>query len=172
MKRIIPILLSAFIIFAGYVTRTMSKPASDEETLKNLETEWSKHVNNTEADLAFAHGVLASHSTTVDVFGNIHDQTPADFDKVAAASRTANPDAKASSEIKDIKVRIYGDTATVTYAGTYTTSGMKDSNMNLTAAPFTSMDVWQKQSGKWKLIAGANVSTQSIPAEAYKYGMN
>ena len=67
-----------------------------------------------------------------------------------------------------VSVAISGDTAVVSYAGTYTSSGRKDSNMNVTAAPFTSMDIWQKQSGKWKFIAGTNVSTQPIPAEAYK----
>ena len=168
MKRKISFSLVLFAVLALLVSRTLSKPASDEEMLRTLETEWTKHINNTEADVAFQRSILASHFTGIDVFGNIHDQTPADMEKMGAASKAANPDAKASVEIKDLKVRIYGDTATVTYAGTYTASGMKDSNMNVTAAPFSSIDVWQKQSGKWRVIAAANVSTQPIPAEAYK----
>ena len=168
MKRKISFSLVLFVVVGLLVSRSFSKPASDEETLRTLETEWTKHINNTEADIAFQRSILASHFTGIDVFRNIHDQTPADMEKMGAASKAANPDAKASVEIKDLKVRISGDTATVTYAGTYTASGMKDSNMNVSAAPFSSIDVWQKQSGKWRVIAGANVSTQPIPAEAYK----
>jgi ketosteroid isomerase-like protein len=168
MKQKLSFSLLLLAVLAFLVSRSFSKPASDEETLRTLETEWTKHINNTEADVAFQKSIVATHSTIVDVFGNIHDQTPVDLEKMAAESKAANPDAKASVEIKDMKVHIYGDTATVTYAGNFTSSGMKDSNMNVTAAPFSSIDVWQKQSGKWKFIAGANVSTQPIPAEAYK----
>ena len=82
--------------------------------------------------------------------------------------RAANPDAKASTEIRDIKARISGDTATVTYGGTYTSSGFKDPNANVPGARFVVVDTWQKQSGKWKLISSAAVSTEPIPAEAYK----
>jgi hypothetical protein len=168
MKRAIPVFLFTTILFAAYVTRSVPKPSSDEETLKNLETESMKHFNNTEADIAFQKTILAPHFTTIDVFGVIHDQTYADIDKDAATEKAANPDAKSSAEIKDLKVRIYGDTATVTKSGTFTATGMKDTNMNVNSAPFVTLDVWQKQSGKWKLIAGSVVSTQSIPAEAYK----
>jgi hypothetical protein len=168
MKRKMSFSLILLVGLALLVSRSFSKAASDEEMLRTLETEWTKHINSTDADVAFQKSIMAAHSTTVDVFGNIHDQTPADLEKMAAASKAANPDAKFSVEIKDMKVRISGDTATITYAGTYTSSGMKESNMNVSAAPFSSIDVWQKQSGKWKFIAGANVSTQPIPAEAYK----
>ena len=82
--------------------------------------------------------------------------------------RTANPDAKATQDIHDIKVRISGDTATVTYAGTYTSTGFKDPNANVPGAHFMTIDTWQKQSGKWKVLGGAAVSTEPIPAEAYK----
>ena len=82
--------------------------------------------------------------------------------------RTANPDAKATIEISDIKVRVSGDTATALIHGTYTATGFKDPNANVPGAHYVAIDTWQKQSGKWKLIAGAAVSTGPIPAEAYK----
>ena len=85
-----------------------------------------------------------------------------------AAKHSGFSDAKATTDIHDIKVRISGDTATVTYAGTYTSSGFKDPNANVPGAHFVVVDTWQKQSGKWKLISGAAVSTEAIPAEAYK----
>jgi hypothetical protein len=82
--------------------------------------------------------------------------------------RTGNPDANVKMEISGIKVRISGDTATVTYGGTYTATGFKDPNTNVPGAHFVAVDTWQKQSGKWKFLAGAAVSTDPIPAEAYK----
>src|ERR1700675_1932619 len=111
MKRKTSFSLVLFAVLALLVSRGFSKPASDEEILRNLEIEWTKHINNTDADVAFQRSILASHFTGIDVFGNIHDQTPADMEKMGAASKAANPDAKASVEIKDLKVRISGDTA-------------------------------------------------------------
>jgi ketosteroid isomerase-like protein len=72
-----------------------------------------------------------------------------------------------SAEISDIKVRISGDTAIVTYSGTYTATGYKDSRYNVPAAKFVAVDTWQKQSGKWKLLAGTAVSTEAIPGDVY-----
>ena len=87
---------------------------------------------------------------------------------MAVGIRTTNPDATVKIEIKDIKVRISGDTATVTYGGTFTATGFKDPNANVPGAHFVAVDTWQKQSGKWKFLAGAAVSTEPIPADAYK----
>jgi ketosteroid isomerase-like protein len=168
MKRTIPLFVLAVMVFAVYVTGTMSKPSSDEETLKNLEIEWAKHSNGTDADMAFQNGVVAPMSTSVDVFGIIRDQSPADLQKLTTDAKAANPNATTSFEIKDIKVRVYGDTAVVTYDSTFTSSGMKDKNLNVTGAQSVSVDTWQKRTGKWKYIAGANVSKQPIPPEVYK----
>lgn len=90
------------------------------------------------------------------------------MEKMIVGMRTANPDAKAKIDISDIKVRISGDTATAWYSGTYTATGFKDPNANVPGAHFVAIDTWQKQSGKWKLLGGAAVSTESIRAEAYK----
>jgi hypothetical protein len=167
MKRIIPLFVLSLTVFAFYVTRTLSKPSSDEETLKNLEMEWAKHSNGSDADIAFLNRVVAPISTSLDIFGNIHDQTLADLEKVARDAKKANPEAKNSLEIKDIKVRLYGDTAIVTYFANFTSSGMKDEKLNVTGAIAAIVDTWQKRSGQWKYIAGATVSTQPIPPEVY-----
>jgi hypothetical protein len=149
-------------------TRTLSKPPADEETLKNLEMDAAKHAGFSDADVAFQKGIFGAHVMSIDPLGHVYDQTPAELEKMNVGTRTANPEAKATIEIHDIKVRISGDTATVTYGGTYTSTGFKDPNANVPGAHFVSVDTWQKQSGKWKLIAGAAVSTEPIPAEAYK----
>jgi len=167
MNRLFSLLLiSLFTLLI--CTRTLSKPTTDEETLKNLEMEAAKHSGFGDSDVAFQKTILGAHCVSVDPLGHIYDQTPADYEKMMVATRTGNPDAKATSEISDIKVRISGDTATVTYSGVYTASGFKDPNSNVPGAHFVTVDTWQKQSGKWKIIAGAAVSTGPIPAEAYK----
>ena len=167
MNRLFSLLL--ILLFTLVIsTQTSSAPTTDEETLKNLEMEAAKHSGFSDADIAFAKTIFASRVVSIDPLGHIYDQSAADFEKMMAGIRAANPDAKASMEIRDIKIHISGDTAAVTYGGTYTSSGMKDPNANVPGAHFVTVDTWQKQSGKWKIIAGASVSTEPIPAEAYK----
>ncbi|GAC1667913.1 MAG: hypothetical protein NVS9B4_23780 [Candidatus Acidiferrum sp.] len=130
--------------------------------------EAASHLGFADSDVAFQKSILAGHCLSIDPLGRVYDQTPADFEKMIVGIRTANPDAKAKADISDIKVRISGDTATVSYVGTYTATGFKDPNENVPGAHFVAVDTWQKQSGKWKLIADAAVSTEPIPAVAYK----
>ena len=167
MTRLFSLLLISLFTLV-ICTRTSSMPTSDEEALKNLEMEAAKHSGFSDADVAFQKSILGPRVVSIDPLGHVYDQSQADYEKMIVGIRTANPDAKASTDIHDVKVRISGDTATVTYAGTYTASGFKDPNANVPGAHFVSIDTWQKQSGKWKLIAGAAVSTEPIPAEAYK----
>jgi len=167
MNRLFSLLLISLFTLV-ICTRTSSMPTSDEETLKNLEMEAAKHSGFSDADVAFQKSILGPRVVSIDPLGHVYDQSQADYEKMIVGIRTANPDAKASTDIHDVKVRISGDTATVAYAGTYTSSGFKDPNANVPGAHFVSIDTWQKQSGKWKLIAGAAVSTEPIPAEAYK----
>ncbi|HXX72872.1 MAG TPA: nuclear transport factor 2 family protein, partial [Candidatus Acidoferrales bacterium] len=168
MNRLFSLLLISVFALAMW-TRISSKPPSDDEgTLKNLEMEGAKHPGYSDTDIAFQKSNMATRVISIDPLGHVYDQTPADYEKMAVGIRTGNPDAKASMEIHDIKVSISGDTAVVTFGGTYTSTGFKDPNANVPGAHFVSVDTWQKQSGKWKLIAGAAVSTEPIPAEAYK----
>ena len=167
MNRLLSLLLVSLLTLA-VCTRTFSRPTSDEETLKNLEMESSKHAGLGESDIAFQKTIMGAHFIFIDPLGHTYDHTPADYEKMAVGIRTTNPDAMVKTEIKDIKVRISGDTATVTYGGTYTAAGFKDPNANVPGAHFVAVDTWQKQSGKWKFLAGAVVSTEPIPADAYK----
>jgi ketosteroid isomerase-like protein len=167
MNRTISLLVLSAAVFAFYGLRTLSIPSSDEETLKNLETEWAKHINGTDEDIAFQDSVLAPRATVLDALGNIVDLSRAELEENAADTKSANPDAKRSIKIKDIKVRVYGDTAIVTYINDFSGTGMKDKNLNMTGAT-ANINTWQKQSGKWKCIAGASISTQPIPPEAYQ----
>ena len=167
MNRLFSLLLISLFTLV-ICTRTSSMPTSDEETLKNLEMEAAKHSGFSDADVAFQKSIQGPHVISIDPLGHVYDQTPADIEKEAVATRTNNPDAKASAELRDIKVMISGDTAIVTFRGTYTSSGFKDPNENVAAGHTVGVDTWQKQNGKWKLIAGAVVSTEPVPPEVYK----
>jgi hypothetical protein len=148
--------------------RSSSKSPSDEETLKNLEMEAARHAGFSDEDIAFQKSIFGSRVIGIGYLGHAYEQTPAAFEKFILKIRTANPDARTSVEISDIKVFVSGDTALVTYRGISASSGFKDPKQNVAARHFVSLDTWQKQSGDWKVIAGAAVPTEPIPAEAYK----
>jgi ketosteroid isomerase-like protein len=167
MNRVISLLLISIFVLV-ICTRTLSNPPSDEETIKSLEMEAAKHAGFGDPDVTFTKSIMGSHETFIDPLGHVYEQTPADYEKMIVAIRTANPDARATIAISDIKVRVSGDTATALIHGTYTATGFKDPNANVPGAHYVAMDTWQKQSGKWKLLGGAAVSTEPIPAEAYK----
>jgi ketosteroid isomerase-like protein len=162
------LLLLLTVTVAIWTTRTWSQQTSDEETLKKLEMEGAKHAGLSDADIAFAKSTNAEHVVSVDPLGHVSDQTPADLEKMTVGMRKADPDVKASVEIQDIKVRISGDTAIVTYSGVYNATGHKDARYDVPNAKFVAVDTWQKQSGKWKVLAQAFVATEPIPSDVYK----
>jgi ketosteroid isomerase-like protein len=168
MKRLLSLLLLSLLTLVIYTTRTSSQSTSDEETLKKLEIEGAKHAGMSDADIAFGKSIDAEHVVSVDPLGHVSDQTPGDLEKMSLGIRKADPDIKASIEIQDIKVRISGDTAIVTYSGTYNATGHKDARYDVPSAKFVAVDTWQKRSGQWKILAQAIVATEPIPSEAYK----
>jgi ketosteroid isomerase-like protein len=168
MKQLLSLLCLPLLLVMICPTRTSSQSTSDEETLKKLEIEGAKHAGTSDADIAFGKKVSSEHVVTVDPLGHVSDQTPADVEKMTLGIRKADPDIKASIEIQDIKVRISGDTAIVTYSGTYNATGHKDARYDVPNAKFVAVDTWQKQSGKWKILAQTFVATEPIPSEVYK----
>jgi len=168
MNRLLSLLCLSFLMVVISPTRTSSQSTSDEETLKKLEIEGAKHAGTSDADIAFGKKVNSEHVVTVDPLGHVSDQTPDDVEKMTLGIRKADPDIKASIEIQDIKVRISGDTAIVTYSGTYNATGHKDARYDVPNAKFVAVDTWQKQSGKWKILAQTFVATEPIPSEVYK----
>jgi len=168
MNRLISVLFLVLLMLGICVTRTSAQSTTDEETLKKLETEGAKHAGTSDADIAFGKSVSAEHVVTVDPLGHVTDMTPADAEKMSTGMRKADPDVKASIEIHDIKIRISGDTAIVSYSGTYNATGHKDARYDVPNAKFVAVDTWQKQGGKWKILAQAFVATDPIPAEVYK----
>jgi ketosteroid isomerase-like protein len=166
-KRTFFLILFLLILAIG-TTRVWSQSTSDEDTLKKLEVDGAKHGGTSDADIAFEKSISADHLVSVDPLGHVADQTPVDFEKMEQGMRKTDPDVKVTLEIHDIKVRISGDTAIVTYSGTYNATGHKDARYDVPNAKFVAADTWQKQSGHWKMLAGVAVSTEPIPSDAYK----
>jgi ketosteroid isomerase-like protein len=164
-KRNFLLLLS--LLFLTISAGRVWSQSSDEETLKKLELESTKHYGTSDADIAFNKTNDAAHVISIDPLGHVSDQTPADVEKMLQGMRKADPDVKSTAEISDIKVRISGDTAIVTYSGTYSATGHKDSRYDVPNAKFVAADTWQKQAGQWKLLASTAVSTEPIPAGVY-----
>ena len=165
MKQLLSLLCLPLLLVMICPTQTSSQSASDEETLKKLEIEGAKHAGTSDADIAFGKKVNSEHVVSVDPLGHVSDQTPADMEKMTLGIRKADPDIKASVEIQDIKVRISGDTAIVTYSGTYNATGHKDARYDVPNAKFVAVDTWQKQSGKWKILAQTFVATDQFLAK-------
>jgi ketosteroid isomerase-like protein len=165
-KRTFFLMLSLLILAIG-ATRVWSQSTSDEDTLKKLEVDGAKHGGTTDADIAFEKRISADHLVSVDPLGHVADQTPAEFEKMELGMRKSDPDVKVTIDVHDIKVRISGDTAIVTYSGTYTATGHKDTRYDVPSAKFVAADTWQKQSGQWKMLAGIAVSTEPIPSNVY-----
>jgi ketosteroid isomerase-like protein len=168
MNRLIALLFLLLLMLGTCATRASAQSSSDEETLKKLEMEGAKHAGTSDADIAFAKSVSAEHVVSADPLGHVTDMTPADAEKMTVGMRKADPDVKATVEIQDIKIRISGDTAIVSYSGTYNATGHKDARYDVPNAKFVAIDTWQKQGGKWKILAQAFVSTDPIPGEVYK----
>ena len=165
-KRIFFLMLCLLILVIG-TTRVWPQSTADEEALKKLELDAAKHGGTSDADITFEKSISSAHVESIDPLGHVLDQTPEDLEKMELGMRKSDPDVKVTLEIHDIKVRISGDTAIVTYAGTYNATGHKDARYDVPNAKFVAADTWQKQSGKWKLLAGVAVSTEPIPSSAY-----
>lgn len=168
MNRLLSLLCLSLLMVVICPTRTSSQSTSDEETLKKLELEGATHAGTSDADIAFGKKVNSERVMTVDPLGHVSDLTPGDVEKMSVGMRKADPDVKTSIEIHDIKIRISGDTAIVTYAGTYNATRHKDARYDVPNAKFVAVDTWQKQLGKWKILAQAFVSTDPIPGDVYK----
>src|SRR6516225_12008565 len=110
MNRLFSLLLISLFTLV-ICTRTSSMPTSDEETLKNLEMEAAKHSGFSDADVAFQKSILGPRVVSIDPLGHVYDQSQAYYVKMIVGIRTANPDAKATTAIPDVKVGFLGYTA-------------------------------------------------------------
>jgi hypothetical protein len=175
--RCLRILLALSLLSVASVAQTTSTPPSqsDEQTVLRLQHEWLQHPGISEADIAFTKSIMADHFIQNDGLRNIYYVTPAEWEKGTRALQQANPNVKSRFDLRDIKIQMFGDTAVVTYTGTYTVTGYKDSRYNYSFKT-ASADTWQKKAGQWKILADWNTVTEPVPAELFKLpplpGMN
>ena len=119
-----------------------------EKELIRLETEWA--ASGPTGDNSFFERIAAEDYLIVDVDGSVRNkqQELAQFRQQVQTSQT----------VRDMKVRLYGDTAVV--VGRFTISGTQAGKPNNLAGVFT--DVWIHRNGRWKLVSNQNTS---LPAE-------
>jgi ketosteroid isomerase-like protein len=150
-----------------FIGITHSAPASDEETLKNLEMEWSKYSNNTPKDADFLKGIMGPEFVTLFPHGAISVVTPSNVDAEFSKFNAAEPDGKFVYVYTDVKARVFGDVGIVTYKQKSTGTGFKNPDYNISIETSV-VDTWQKQSGKWKVLSSANVPRHQLPQALYK----
>lgn len=158
--------LVAFLgLFTGVLTR--STPPSDEETLKNLELEWSKCSNYTQKDADCFKNVMGPKLVVISPNGLLIEFTKNNIDAIYSKWLAENPNAKNVYDYSDIKVSVFGDTAIVTYSQKTTMVGYSNPKFN-GSVEMSVVDTWQKESGKWKVLVSANVSRHPMPPEVYQ----
>jgi ketosteroid isomerase-like protein len=161
-------LLIGLIVSLGmFIGFSYAVPTSDEETLQNLEMEWSKYSNATQKDADFLKSIMGPEFVTLYPQGALTILTPANVNEAFSKSNAAEPDGKFTYVYTDVKARVFGDVGIVTYKQKTTATGFKNSDLN-TSIEMMVVDTWQKQSGKWKVLSSANVPRHQLPESLYK----
>jgi ketosteroid isomerase-like protein len=140
MKKVLPagsLLLAAAVLLGQ--SRTGPNPV--EQTLIQLEHEWSRA--DTEKDAAALNRILAEDWIGIDFEGTVLTKPQALRGLVSDAASLE------STVLKEMKVRVYGDTAVVT--GTDTEQGQyhgKDSS-----GVYVWTDVFVRRDGRWQAVS-------------------
>ena len=148
MKRILRTYLFPIVIASALLGQTKGGKNAAEEVLIQIEHEWSQA--DLKKDAAALNRILAEDWIGIDFEGTVIDK--------ARARRGIVSDAAAleSTVLRDMKVRIYGDTAIVT--GTDTEKGEyhgKDSS-----GKYVWTDVFVRRDGRWQAVSSQ--STKSV----------
>jgi Domain of unknown function (DUF4440) len=140
----------------------------DEQTILSYMQQIPEHAGKADAaSKAFWEKLNGAHSTNIEPNGQLEDYTATDTGSMLDQLAKESPEMKVSASFKDTKVRVYGDTAIVTYLQDLTVSGMKDDRLNGTTKS-RCLDTWQRQSGQWKVIATTNTPVEPLGSDKYK----
>jgi ketosteroid isomerase-like protein len=143
-------------------------PNQDEQTILSYMQQIPEHAGKADAaSLAFWKKITADHTTNVEPNGQLEDYGAQESATMMEKMIKDNPELKSSVTFRDIKVRVYGDTAIVTYLQDLTVSGMKDVRLNWKVKS-QCLDTWQKQSGEWKTVATTNTPMEPLSPDKYK----
>jgi ketosteroid isomerase-like protein len=140
MKRILPALLVMMAVTA-LVSRSQSGKSTIEETLIQMEGEWSQA--DSQKDAAALDRILAEDWMGIDFEGTLLSK------KQAIEGIQSDSGSLTSTVLADMKVRVYGDTAIVT--GTDTETGEyhgKDSS-----GKYRWTDVFVRRDGRWQAVS-------------------
>ena len=141
MKRVMPVCLLPLVATTVLCGQGKSDKSSIEQTLLQLENDWSQA--DLHKDAAALNRILAEDWIGIDFEGTVLTKTQALKGIVSDAASLE------STVLRNMKVRIYGDTAIVT--GTDTEQGEyhgKDSS-----GGYVWTDVFVRRNGRWQAVS-------------------
>ncbi len=155
MKQAIAI---ATLLLAGVASTAAQSPTSNrtEQELKRLTREVSDSALR--GDKAVAERYLADKYIETDGFGKVATRA-----KVLANYPGVPASMKATMDLEDIQVHVYGDTAVVSTRGVMhlEANGQKITNS------YRITDIWMRRNAGWQLIAEhySNIPAERVPAK-------
>ena len=155
MKQAIAI---AALLLAGVASTAAQSPTSNrtEQELKRLTREVSDSALR--GDKAVAERYLADKYIETDGFGKVATRA-----KVLANYPGVPASMKATMDLEDIQVHVYGDTAVVSTRGVMhlEANGQKITNS------YRITDIWMRRNAGWQLIAEhySNIPAERVPAK-------
>jgi hypothetical protein len=167
--------VAAFVLVGGFLIHNfMAKPvlastADDVRTLTQIAMNESRVTGVNPESLAVEETRLADTVTIVTLTGLVKYVQK---DAILAHLRKETGDIRLSTEVSDVQVHLYGDTAVVTYQKQlkqFTSSeGTPAMARPLIGHPISFMDTFVKSNGQWKAVATVGVSQSPLPDELYK----
>ena len=133
------VLVFAVAIWAQKPAQT--KSGSVEQELIKLENGWNDAL--VKHDWAFIDGILADDYITTDSDGVVATKAQ------EMANLKSGESVVTSAAADDIKVRVYGDTAVVTFRNT----DKSQSKGKDTSGQYRITDTWAKHGGRWQCVA-------------------
>jgi ketosteroid isomerase-like protein len=143
---------AAFLLMAGMAFAQETAMASKaemrtgsnvEQNLKDMENQWAKASLASDGEALTP--MLSNDFVNIDSDGSVHN-------KAETIARTSKAKFQ-TSEISDLKVNTYGDSAVVT--GTWTGKGVDGSGKPIDTKERWA-DTWVKNDGKWQCVASAS----------------
>ncbi len=123
------------------IAPSLAPAQSAEEVLKKLEADWTSAM--LKKDFAFLSKIMSDDFTWVDSEGTVWSKAQ------AIAVLKSGEDVITSSVIRDLKVRVWGDTAVVIAISTNVET-LKGKDVSGT---YRFTDTWVKRAGSWQCVA-------------------
>ena len=162
------LLIGVILIHSFTTSPVLASTGDDVRTLTQIVTNENRITGVNPESIALAESMLADTVTLVTPTGLVkHVQK----DTFLAYLREGTTDVRLSTEVSDVQVHLYGDTAIVTYQKQikqFQSSESMPVMPGLIDHPMSFMDTFVKRNGQWKAVATVGVSQGPVSDEVYK----